>query len=199
MNNKSLLIAALVFLFFINTSYFWEDLPGLWDIGVTIFLLLYFIILSVCLLSEIYKAIREKLRDRQRVLSVTAVGLILALTVLFPSGLIDFKRLEGKDILIAQREGAANCMTTFRLKKNKRFIQKSVCFGIEKKKGSYYIENDTIFLNNNSRVDSTGYSFAIIQLDSTHTGNAKGEINLYRNKDDKEPLFLLITKYDQEN
>ena len=50
--------------------------------------------------------------------------------------------------LIAQREGAADCMTTIKLKENMTYRERNVCFGIMEIKGTYELRNDAIFFGN---------------------------------------------------
>jgi hypothetical protein len=75
------------------------------------------------------------------------LGIILALIFSSPRGLIDFDKFEGKDIFIAEGEGAASCRTTFKLKENNKFIERTVCFGITETRGKYIQKGDTIFFN----------------------------------------------------
>ena len=88
------------------------------------------------------------------------------------------------DILVAQREGAANCTTTFRLKKGNKFIEKSICFGTTEVTGEYKIKNDTIFFENvkYSRLKNDFYQFALIQSPRFK----KGSWELIRYKDVKD-------------
>jgi hypothetical protein len=74
--------------------------------------------------------------------------MFLIVVYLFPGGIVDIDKLQSKDILVAFREGVANCRITVRLKENKKFIIEEVCFGIDKVSGSYNRINDsTIKLN----------------------------------------------------
>jgi len=98
------------------------------------------------------------------------------------------------DILIAQREGAANCTTTFRLKKGNKFIEKSICFGTTEVTGEYKIKNDTIFFENvkHSRLKSDFYQFALIQ--SSRFKKDSWELIRYKDVKDQQGQRLFISK-----
>jgi hypothetical protein len=89
----------------------------------------------------------------------------LTLTFLIPFGLINFDKLEGNNVLVAEKEGAANCMTTLKLKDDFTFRERSVCFGVTEIKGNFHIENDTIYFDNVSlgRHENEFYKFAVIE------------------------------------
>ncbi|MDN5215787.1 hypothetical protein QQ020_27160 [Fulvivirgaceae bacterium BMA12] len=116
------------------------------------------------------------------------------MTFLKPNGIISFDQFEGEDLFIAQREGAANCMTTFKLKPNNKFKERSVCFGVSETRGSYKILNDTIFFSESApRGDEEYYKFAILQK-----SKFRDEIALfrYRNRSDTIGHELWIMKND---
>ncbi|WP_209144961.1 MULTISPECIES: hypothetical protein [Niastella] len=116
---------------------------------------------------------------------------------MYPKGLIDFDRLSGKDLLIAEREGAANCMTVLKLKNNYTFIQRDVCFGINEIKGTYEIQGDTILFKDvkTGRMSDHYYSYAIVkQTASSLNKKYPGELILYKSKSDHPDRALAITK-----
>lgn len=115
------------------------------------------------------------------------LGVVLIVTFLYPGGLVDFEKYEGKDLLVARAEGSANCMTTLKLKEGNKFVERSVCFGIREVKGHYKIKRDTIFFDRIDYPESGDYyAFAVIkQSDSTEL-NALG--NLVRFKDYKDSV-----------
>ncbi|WP_146201758.1 hypothetical protein [Sediminitomix flava] len=96
---------------------------------------------------------------------IVIIAISLGLIFLKPRGIINFDRFEGEDLFIAQREGALNCMTTFKLKPNNKFKERSVCFGISEVRGNYEIKNDTIFFSNVSvtRGSEEYYKFGILK------------------------------------
>lgn len=105
-----------------------------------------------------------------------------------PNGMINFDRLAGKDLLIAEREGAANCMTVLKFKDNHTFIERNVCFGIKEIKGSYEIKGDTLlFINVHvGRMDESYYPYAVVKNPDT--------LVLYGNNKDLVSRALRITK-----
>ena len=87
---------------------------------------------------------------------------MLFIIFLKPNGIINFDRIRGKDLLIAQAEGAANCMTTFKLKNNNKFVERTICFGVTEISGTYYLKGDTIIFNSVklNRYENEYYKFA---------------------------------------
>ncbi len=112
----------------------------------------------------------------------------LGLASFKPNGFINFEKFEGSDILIAQREGAANCTTTFKLKENNKFTEQSVCFGTTEIKGDYKIQNDTIFFENVElgRGEDEFYKFAVIRPSKFNKDNK--HFDLVRYKDLKDTI-----------
>ena len=198
MKNKELFIATIIFFLLINTSYYWEVKLGLIAFPVFLFLFVVFVVLGILLLRQVIFAINEKFGDRKRLLSIALVAIFLAFTFFFPTGIVNFERFEGKDILIAQREGAANCMTTFKLKEKNKFIEKSVCFGMTEIKGDYKLINDTIFFENVQlgRSEKKFYKFAVIRPSKFNTGSNSFDLVRYNDINDTSGHELWITKND---
>ncbi len=86
-------------------------------------LLIIYVVLAIGLIIQLIRAFREQFNKRYRIFTIGFIASILILTTLKPFGLINFDKFSGKDLLIAQREGAANCMTTFKLKENYKFTE----------------------------------------------------------------------------
>jgi hypothetical protein len=164
MKYKVVITVSVIFFLIVNTSYFWEGKLGLLAMPAFLILLLIYLGLGIALIRHLIFAIRERFQNKLRMFIVILLLSVLSITFLKPHGLVDFDKLSGKDILIAQREGAANCMTTLKLKENNRFIERSVCFGISQIRGDFEILNDTIFFNNVTlpRHEKDYYDFAII-------------------------------------
>ena len=97
--------------------------------------------------------------------SIGLLLIVLTLTFIKPFGMIDFEKFESKTILIAEREGVAGCSMTLKLKENKKFIAKSICFGMTKTIGCYEIKNDTIYFYDIKlgRNDKEFYKFAVLK------------------------------------
>ena len=148
------------------------------------------------LLRQLFFAIREKFIDKQRLVIIGTLVFVLTVTLLKPNGLINFDKLQGKDLLVAEREGAANCMTTLKLKENNMFIERSVCFGVMEIKGNYELKGDTIFFIDIGfvRHESGYYKFAVIRKSDTEKTKYLGDIVMYKSYSDTTGRDLWITK-----
>lgn len=126
-------------------------------------------------------------------MTIGIMTLGLGLIFLKPNGLVNFNKLEGEDLLIAEREGAANCMTVFKLKANNKFREKSVCFGVTETKGNYEIRNDTIFFSDITllRNDEEYFKFALLKKSEYSDKNV---LFRYRSAKDTIGHELWITK-----
>lgn len=197
MKYKGFIIATTIFFLIINTSYFWEGKLGGWAFPVFTVLFIFYVILAAMLLRQLIVSFKEKFTDRQRVTVSVSLLLILLLVCFKPSGIIDFDKLAGKDVLIAEREGAANCKTLLKLKDNYTFIEKSVCFSVTEVKGSYEIRGDTVFFKNVSldRYTDSFYQYAIVRP-TGYEVKAIGSLMLYRDKADKKGQELWIVRND---
>lgn len=196
MKDKKLILTAITFFLIINTAYYWQGKLGFLALLAFLILFVVFIVLGIVVLKEIYYAIIEKFKDKNRLLKIGIVLSILLLTFFKPFGLIDFEKFEGKDILIARREGAANCMTTLKLKDDNKFSEKSVCFGMNEIKGNYNFKNDTIFFENVSLnlEDDEFYKFAIIRPIKQHGNNKNFVLVRFKNTKDTIGNGLFIEK-----
>ena len=161
-------------------------------------LLVVFVGLGVAMLRQLYFAFKEKFKDKHRILTIGILTTVLSLAFFKPFGLIDFDKFEGKDILIAQREGAANCMTTFKLKEDNKFTERSVCFGVTEIKGNYKIENDTIYFENVElgRHENEFYKFAVIRPSKFNNDNKHFDLVRYKDFNDTTGHELWIIKND---
>lgn len=196
MKQKGLLITTILFFQIVNTNYYWEGKLGFFAFPVDFLLVIVYVVLGFILLRQFFLAFKEKFIDKQR-LAIIGI-LVVVLTVIFfkPNGLINFDKLQGKDLLVAEREGAANCMTTLKLKENNSFIERSVCFGVMEVKGNYELKGDTIFFKDIGYVrhESGYYKFAVIQKSDTEKAKYLGDIVMYKNYNDTTGLDLWITK-----
>lgn len=195
MKRKGLLIATIIFFLLVNTTYFWEGKMGIFAMLTFVFLIVYFLVLTVVLLGQLYHSIQEKFANKQRLGLIGLMTFVLLLTFLYPNGLINFEKLESDNLLVAQREGAANCMTTLKLKENKTFIERNVCFGVTETKGKYRLSNDTIYFENVSlgRHENEFYEFAVV-VDKKQEGKYLGDLVRYKNHYDTTGIPLWITK-----
>ena len=195
MKNKSLLNWTIAFFIIVNTSHFWEGKIGVFGMFSILILIGIFFILGIALVYQIVKSIQEKFVDKKRLILIGIMTLVLSTTLLKPNGLINFDRLEGKDILVAQREGGGNCLTRLKLKENQKFIKKSYCFGVSETRGKYEMKGDTVYFKDKkgNQIEDF-YEFGIIQKkDTTFTNNAS-TILLFDSDKEEKSNFLLITK-----
>jgi hypothetical protein len=201
MKYKGLTISAVVFFLIVNTSYLWQPKIGI--LAVPFFLLMIgaYFILAGLLIAQLLFTTRERFSNRPRLLTIVLLTTVLTLTLLKPAGLINFEKLEGKDLLVAQREGAANCMTTFRLKENNKFTERSVCFGTTEVKGNFKQIGDTLFFSNVSmgRGESNYYEFALIRPSDSRSGNMLGNLVQYKSKNDSTGNEIWIVKNELPN
>ncbi|MCT4637455.1 MAG: hypothetical protein N4A72_07085 [Bacteroidales bacterium] len=196
MKNKLLILSSLIFFLLVNTTCFWEGKLGILAMLAFLILVIGYIVLAIGLLRQLILAIRERFTKKYRIFTIVFVLSILIITLLKPYGLVDFDKFSGQDLLIAQREGAANCMTTFKLKENNKFVERSVCFGVSEIDGDFEIINDTIYFSNVNlpRGDTSYYDFALIMPSRFGTVNNKFDLIRYENKNDTIGHELWIIK-----
>ena len=164
-NRKCLLILTVIFFLVINTTYLWEGKLGFFAFITTLLLLAVYLVLVVVLIRQVVLAVREKFSDRFRTVIIVVQAAVVATTFFFPRGVVSFDRLEGEDMLVAQQEGVANCMTTIKLKEGQTFVMRDVCFGIVEVRGDYEVRDDTVFFSDVSvgRGEQKYFAFAVIK------------------------------------
>ena len=196
MKQKGLFITTILFFLIVNTNYFWEGKLGFFAFPVDFLLVIVFLVLGFLLLRQLFFAFREKFIDKQRLVIIGILVIVVTVTVLKPNGLINFDKLQGKDLLVAEREGAANCMTTLKLKENNTFTERTVCFGVMEIKGNYELKGDTIFFKDVGfvRHESGYYMFAVIQKSDSEKTKYLGDIVMYKSYSDTIGRDLWITK-----
>lgn len=194
MKNKGLLIITIIFFLIVNTTYYWEGKLGLFAFPAFLILVAIYFGLIIALVTQLYFSIKEKLTEKTRLINIGILTLVLTLTFLRPFGLIDFDKFEGNNILIAQREGTANCMVTLKLKDNFTFNERSVCFGVTKTKGNYHIQNDTIYFDNVS--EGWFYKFAVVKPSKFNKDGKHFDLIRYKSLTDTIGYELLIIKND---
>lgn len=181
---------SILLLLIINTSYFWENLPGLFDMAITFLVLIGFIIMIIIFINQLIKGFAQKFKNKIRILNTFILSTVLFLIYFYPFGFIDFEKIfYGEDIYFTQYEGTASGTITLKLKKENKFIEKHVFFGIENYKGNYEIKNDTLFLiyNNKSNFNEK-QSFCI------ENKKFKNHLLYYRNTKDTIPLRMKTLK-----
>ncbi|MDI3319267.1 hypothetical protein [Pinibacter soli] len=196
MINKELLITTIVFFLIVNTTYYWKGKLGLFAFPAFAILVLVYFGLAIALLRQIYFAIKERLADKKSFFIIGLITIVLALTFFKPFGLINFDRLEGDNVLLAEREGAANCMTTFKLKDDFTFKEQNVCFGVTEVSGKYHLQNDTIYFDNVElgRHENEFYKFAVIKPSKFDNSKILGDLIRYKDLTDTVGHELWITK-----
>ncbi len=196
MKQKGLIITTIAFFLTVNTTYFWEGKLGHFAMPAFLVLVLVCAGLVIVLLRQLYFVFQEKFANKFRLITVGLIATFLCLTFFFPFGVINFDRLSGDDLLVAQREGAANCMTTFKLKDNKTFTEKNVCFGMTEIKGNYKIVHDTIYFENVqlSRHEDAFYKFAVIRLSKFNNDNKHFDLVRFKDINDTSGHMLSIVK-----
>ena len=201
MKNKILLLTAFILLLIVNTAFFWEGKLGSFAMVLSLILVVVYGVLITSLLYQIYLAIQEKFKSTQRLISISIAAVVLVLIYFKPYGIINFEKLQGNDLLIAEREGAANCYTTLKLKENNKFSEKSICFGVSEITGKYSIKGDSIFFSDVQlgRDKSEYYQFAVIKQSASENKKIIGELKRFMNYSDTLPHELWITKNELKN
>ena len=150
------------------------------------------------MLRQLYIAIKEKFKNKHRILTIGILTTVLTLVFLKPHGLINYEKFEGKELLVARREGSANCMTTFKLIEDNKFIEKSICFGITETTGNYKIANDTLFFENVElgRHENEFYEYAVNRPSKIDKNNLYYDLIRYKDFKDTTGHILWIVKND---
>ena len=192
---KAPLIITIILFLLINTAYFWEGMLGVSNLLCLLVFALCFIVLVVHLFFQLFLAIKEKLRDKSQLYLIGIMFMLLGLIFVRPFGVIDFEKFEGQDLLIATREGVANCTTTLKLKENNKFYMRSVCFGIDKVGGTYSVNKDTIrFKFFSVRNDDDRFKLAVLRRNKDKNGKIYYDFDLYKSVNDTVPFRLFVTK-----
>jgi hypothetical protein len=198
LKNKILILLIIIFFLLVNTTYYWESKLGPYAMPATMLLAIIYFGFLLEFLRQIYLTIKEKFKDRTRIFTIVLLAATLTLTLLKPAGIIDYDKLQGDDVLVAQREGAANCMTIFKLKTNNQFSERIVCFGMKEIKGNYKLVNDTIYFENVNpgRGDDEFYKFAVIRQSEISKGKDRSDLVRYKDSSDTTGHELWISKND---
>lgn len=193
-----MLISALFFIV-VNTRYFWEGKLDLFAIPVFLFLAIVYLCLALALFGQVFFLIKEKFANVQRLIGAAILALLLTLTLCKPNGLINLEYFEAEDLLIAQREGSANCLTTFKLKKDHTFKERNICFGISEVTGTYRVSKDTIYFENVKRgkQEDKKYEFAVLQKLEKFTENPLA-LTLFVSKNDTLGHCYFVVKNEMK-
>lgn len=191
------ILNTLILLFFlaINTNYFWAAKVGGLAIPIFMVMCLFYLGMIFTLLIILVKMESHEFSVLHRNKTVLFLVFVLITAFIRPTGLIDFQKFEGKDVLIARREGT-NAFNKLCLKQNNKFIERRINFGEKKYSGNYEVKNDTIYFNiiKHSRYSKDYYEFAV--LDSIEVDKDKFKIALmcYKSVDDSLAYPMWISK-----
>ena len=119
------------------------------------------IVLLVRLIKKVYRLIKGTDRTKQNVVECLVMAASLGLIVAYPSGIVRFPNVGAPIKLKAFHEAAGGCGNTLYLREDGSFVERSVCFGIFDRKGTYRISHDTIYFS------SDDYPFDYAVMDST--------------------------------
>ncbi|HEX7902322.1 MAG TPA: hypothetical protein VF487_00485 [Chitinophagaceae bacterium] len=196
MKIKGLIITTLVFFLLVNTSYYWEGKLGLFAVPAFLLLATVYLGLTIALLRQLYLTFKERFVQRRRFIVIVLLTTVLLSTLFKPMGIIDFDRLEGNDVLVAEREGAANCLTTLKFKDDFTFRERIGCFGVTEIKGTFRVVQDTIYFDNVvlGRHENEFYKFAVIKPTKFDNSKILGNLIRYKNTSDTVGHELWITK-----
>lgn len=183
---KTSLIVTVVFFFVFHTQEYWSEYLSIYYLFVLVALFGAFLFVVGSFFSELYHSIREKFTKTQRTISLIITTIVIALTIYAPFGFVKYNWFMAEDILVANREGAANCMTNLYLKKDGTFLESSFCFGAEHRTGVFLKKNDTIWFASKHNF----YEFGTI--DTKQQDNGHGYLYLYKSKQDTPPYFMML-------
>lgn len=191
MKDKSLLKYTVIFFLIVNTSHFWEGKLGLFAMVSNLILIGAFLILGITILFQIRYSIKEEFENRERMILIGIMSVVLICVYCKPRGIIDFNKFEGKNLFVAERTAGGNCYTKLQLKENLDFIEKSYCFGVHEVRGKYEIKEDSVFFKDKKgRVITDFYKFGIIQKVDTIYNYPNGTIFLYESGEESNFLFI---------
>lgn len=191
MKSKSVIIALILFIA-LNTSFLWERLPSGSDFLLTMIFGFIGLILAFVFVLKLGGLFIDKFKNQNNNISVIVIGSVLIFYFFFPFGLVRNSDFDPEYYLVANREGAANCQTTIILGIDSTFIERSVCFGVDKNSGTYTIKNDTAFLSfdDNSNKETIG----VLEWKEDGEKGNYGIFNYYKTLSDNKPIDLMITK-----
>ncbi|MBN2612378.1 MAG: hypothetical protein JXB00_12540 [Bacteroidales bacterium] len=201
MKKKGLIIISIIFFLLVNTSYYWEGKLGLFTYPFFLLLVIIYLVLGIALIRQFYLSIKEKFGNKNRLLTIGFLLSVLIIIFFKPHGLINFDKLEGDDLLVAEREGAANCMITLKLKDDYTFKERRVCFGVTENTGEYHIQNDTIYFDNVNigRHTDDYYDFGVVKPSKLNKDGKHFNMVRYKSLTDTLGQELFITKMSWVN
>ena len=179
-------------------QYFLSYVPGAFTIGVLLIgLSLWFIILGIAL-YQIVKLALESPKYYQRLVFAGVIIILNFLSLAEPMGLIDWEKYESENLLVADREGTANCRTILKIKADNKFKYISRCFGVDFHLGTYKFKNDTLHFQlkrDLGYMDKSSYATLVKSQKDSTTFN---RLILHENYESKRKLSYRIMEIEIE-
>jgi hypothetical protein len=93
-------------------------------------------------------------------------------------------------------EGAANCTTTLKLKKDNTFVERVICFGIADSKGRYHMKGDSIFFHSveSGRNNGNFFKYAVLKRTAVKSKSKLGVLECYKRLTDSIGLPMVIVE-----
>ena len=111
-------IYSFVLLIIVNTSFFWENLPGIFDLIILGSTFISFVVLLFISIRQIVKGFKEKFKNQTRIINICISSIVLVLIYIFPFGFMNFEKMIYDDnLLFTQYEGVANGTVSLKFKK----------------------------------------------------------------------------------
>ncbi|CAN5200438.1 hypothetical protein BH09BAC1_BH09BAC1_15280 [soil metagenome] len=196
MKNYKLLISAIVFFILANTWVFWEGNLGAWSMLIFFGLAVFFFALLGAIIWELFGFTLGYPISSNQLFSLGLTAIVLITTCLLPAGVLFYILPTQKENakFVALAEGAANCMTTFKLFENNRFMERNMCFSTNETWGKYAQRGDTLFFSDIKlgRDVKEYYLFAIIKMNEDIGNNKSNVLYRYKDANDTAPRMLFI-------
>ncbi len=194
MKYAKLFFTSIIFFILINTSFFISGLLGFLALPCAVLMFVLFLVLFGYCCYYVVLMIKERFQDKYRNILVVTLVIVLGLTVYKPEGLLSYELLNGKRVMYAFSEGAANCTTNLDLYSNNIFTFTDICFGVYTTLGKYRINSDTIFFEKiyiDKRNDF--YEYAVYSdVEHYYLKGKEGVLQLYRKQTDTVPAYVLF-------
>ena len=174
--SKPLIFSILLFLA-VTTQFLWAKKVWvfiLYALGAYSLLFICVVALFVCFVRKVYRLIKGTDRTKQNGIECLVMAATLCLIVAYPLGIVRGPQEEEVPTKFkAFHEGGGGCGSTLYFREDGSFVDRSVCFGIEEKKGSYRISNDTIYFS----CDDFAFDYAVMDsvTISVHRKTATGD------------------------
>ena len=194
------IISALILTFFSIWffQYFLSYVQGASTIVVLLIgLCLWFVILAIAL-YQVVKLVIEKPKHYQRLIFVLVIIILNFLSLAEPMGMIDWEKYEDENLLVAEREGTANCRSIIKLKANNKFKYVNRCFGVDFHLGTYQISNDTIHLQLKNHVGYMDKKAFAVLLKSQNDSTKYSRVILHQNYEAKRKLSYFVKEINMD-